>query len=332
MDLGAQVSVLHFSVLCSLHRTNQIVPTKRKLHAYGGREIITLGTVLLSVTYRDVVLPSFEFVVVKNGNSLMGLDLFDALGFEIRDSAKELCAIEQSNAADWVDYAKLSEEAKQLLHSNAALRQHSELLHVNSSKKIRRFVHSPVIDVTATPVVQRHRRLPLALTEKVKQEVDRLVNDHILEPIESSPWVCNMVIVPKSSGAIPICADLSDANRAVVPDRYPLPTIEELSDFFAGSEVFSKIDLKWGYLQVELVESARYCNDYWNDNALGTIPVAASSVWSIERSFVLSENNRECFIRHRRISVFSRRHRYIRFYKARTRRTTSTGSHASWRL
>ena len=125
-------------------------------------------------------------------------------------------------------------------------------------KKIESYVHSPVIDVTVPFVVQKQRRLPLALTDKVTQEVDRLVNDRILEPIDSSPWVCNMVIVPKVNGAVRVCADLSDENRAVILDRYLLLTMEELSDFFAGSRFFTKIDLNSGYLQVELKESARY--------------------------------------------------------------------------
>lgn len=258
IDLGAQVSVLHISVLKAMHTAGQIVPTTRKLHAYGGTEIDTLGTITLSVSYSHVELPAFEFFVVKQGNSLMGLNLFDALGFEVRDPTNELCAIEQSADASYVNNASLTIEAQQLLQSSPMLRNHRELLHVSAEKQIRHYVHSPVIDVAVTPVVQRQRRLPMALTEKVKVEVDRLVNERILEPIESSPWVCNMVIVPKANGAVRICADLSDANRAVVPDRYPLPTIEELSDFFAGSKFFSKVDLKWGYLQVELVESARY--------------------------------------------------------------------------
>ena len=83
------------------------------------------------------------------------------------------------------------------------------------------------------------------------------VNDRILEPIDFLPWICSMVIVPKATGAVRVCADLSDANRSVIPDRYPLPTMEELSDVFAGSRFFSKIELKWCYLPVELKESAR---------------------------------------------------------------------------
>ena len=67
-----------------------------------------------------------------------------------------------------------------------------------------------------------------------------------------------MVVAYKSNGAIRICVDLTTVNKAIVPDRYPLPTIDELAEFFAGSRFFSKIDLRWGYLQVKLHESWRH--------------------------------------------------------------------------
>ena len=84
-----------------------------------------------------------------------------------------------------------------------------------------------------------------------------MVRDGILEPLLSSPWLCNIVAVTKSNGGVRVCADLSDANKAIIADRFPLPTLEELSRFVSGAQFFSKIDLKWGYLQVELEPAAR---------------------------------------------------------------------------
>ena len=122
----------------------------------------------------------------------MGLDLFDALEFEVRVTLNSHCLIEQSplNGQGLLD--QLNNATQRLLQSSAALRVHSELIHIDASKRIESYVHSPVIEVTVLPVVQKQRRLTLALTDKVKQEVDRLVNDRCLEPIVSSPWVCNM--------------------------------------------------------------------------------------------------------------------------------------------
>ena len=67
-----------------------------------------------------------------------------------------------------------------------------------------------------------------------------------------------MVIVPKPNGCVRISGEFRQVNKEITPDKDPLPTYEEPSQFFAGCRFFSKIDLKWGYLQMNLVEDARY--------------------------------------------------------------------------
>jgi len=46
-------------------------------------------------------------------------------------------------------------------------------------------------------------------------------------------------------------------NKAVIPNKFPLPNLEELTAQFYGSTMFSKIDLRQGYLQVPLHPSSR---------------------------------------------------------------------------
>ena len=51
--------------------------------------------------------------------------------------------------------------------------------------------------------------------------------------------------------------DLRQVNRGEIPDKYPIPTLEELMSEFCKSTVFSKLDLFQGYLQVPLDERCR---------------------------------------------------------------------------
>ena len=122
---------------------------------------------------------------------------------------------------------------------------------------IKHFVHKPTIDRTIRPCSQPYRRVPIALEDPVKTELQRMEREGIIEKIDSSPWVSNMVVVRKPDGGVRICCDLSLVNKAVIADRYPLPTLEELTTDFAGARFFTKLDLKWGYLQVELHMSTR---------------------------------------------------------------------------
>ena len=61
------------------------------------------------------------------------------------------------------------------------------------------------------------------------------------EQIVTSRWLSNMVVVRKKSGDIRLCLDLRQVNRGVIPNKYPIPTLEELMSEFCKSTVFSKL-------------------------------------------------------------------------------------------
>ena len=47
------------------------------------------------------------------------------------------------------------------------------------------------------------------------------------------------------------------ANKAIIRERQPIPTIDEILQDMQEGGVFSKLDLKWGYHQIELSEESR---------------------------------------------------------------------------
>ncbi len=109
--------------------------------------------------------------------------------------------------------------------------------------------HQPFLDPTVKPVIQP--------CEEVTAELVKLQAEGIIEPVDSSPWVFNLTVVKKKSGWLRVCVDLRAVNKVVIPDRYPLPPIEELTKHFHGSIIFSKLDLRQGYLQVPLHPDSR---------------------------------------------------------------------------
>ena len=47
------------------------------------------------------------------------------------------------------------------------------------------------------------------------------------------------------------------ANEAIVREMLPIPTVDEVLECLNGSTVFSKLDLRWGFHQIELEANSR---------------------------------------------------------------------------
>ena len=68
----------------------------------------------------------------------------------------------------------------------------------------------------ATPVQQKMRNIPLSVQPALSEEIQRLQNGGIIEPIEASKWVSPIVVARKSNGKIRMCVDLRDVNSKIV--------------------------------------------------------------------------------------------------------------------
>ena len=68
----------------------------------------------------------------------------------------------------------------------------------------------------------------------------------------NSPWASPIVLVKKKDGNLRFCIDLRKLNARTIKDAYSLPRIEESLDCLNGASIFTSLDLKSGYWQVEL--------------------------------------------------------------------------------
>lgn len=113
--------------------------------------------------------------------------------------------------------------------------------------------YSITIDPESTPIVNAPRRVPFALMKELKTKLDELVNEGYLKQVtEPTDWVSSLVVVRKPTGKLRICIDPTNLNKAIKRQHYPTPQIEDVLPELKNAKVFSLLDAKDGFWQVEL--------------------------------------------------------------------------------
>ena len=99
--------------------------------------------------------------------------------------------------------------------------------------------------------------MPVAVLPKLKEELTRLVNLKVIQAADQhSPWVCQIVVAKKKSGALRICINPKELNKALQREHYTMPVIDDKLHELREARVFSKADLASGYWHVELFEES----------------------------------------------------------------------------
>lgn len=95
------------------------------------------------------------------------------------------------------------------------------------------------------------------------KKLKELENQGIIERVnEASEWVSPMLVKRKSLNEVRIIIDLSEANKAVIREMHPLPTLEQMTRKIGGNTIFTKLDIKQAFHQIVLKQECRYITTF----------------------------------------------------------------------
>ena len=154
-----------------------------------------------------------------------------------------------SGLDDWPEH--LQSEAKEMLKRNARVFSKTDM-DMGRTNLVKH--HIKLTD--PVPFKESYRRIPPQMYDEVKAHIQEMLDLGAIRP-SNSPWASAIVLVRKKDGRLRFCIDLRRLNNRTVKDAYSLPKIESILDSLIGAQIFSTLDLKAGYWQVEMAEECK---------------------------------------------------------------------------
>ena len=207
----AHVNILSKNEFNRLHYKPTLKCTRVKLTAYNGSSIPVLGKLIAKVVHKNKPVHVLFIVADIKSPPVLGLD-----------TSEKLSLIKLVMAID----TELPESLAEFEDCFGELGCLPEVHHVN-------------LKLDVTPVVHPPRRIPYALRDKLRDQLQCMEKLDIIEKVsEPTDWVNSLVSVIKPNGKLRICIDQRDLNRAIKRQHFQLSSTEDLFAQMFWSKVF----------------------------------------------------------------------------------------------
>ena len=257
LDTGSEANIIPLGVFNKL-QGRTLKPSTCHLVTFSGQRIKPEGEAVIVINGRRL-----QFQITTGGSPIIGKN-----GCVQLQLVKRVAELVQCTDID-------NTEANKLVND------YSDIFTGLGTIKVDAKIH---IDNAINPTIDPPRRIPHAIIDKVKKELDKMISlGVIVEQIEPTPWVSSITIVKKPN-KIRICLDPTKLNRAIKRGQYPTKTIEEVVANTSGAKYFSVIDANCGYWQIELdTESSKLCtfNTPWGRYRYTRLPFGIKTAGDI---------------------------------------------------
>ena len=241
IDTGSSIDVIDKSTFNRINKHKKIYLKRSttKVFSYGSEKPLRmLGMFQTTIENQDRIVPCDVHVIDKqSAGNLIGLQTAKSL-FDIR-TTNQIADIPDKtsfNSNMKIKFENVPEKYKYLT---------DEFIDLTSGRgKFLNYKAHLNTDNSVRPVQQPLRRQPYQLREKINQKLQQMEHDGLIERVETPQgWINNITVTTKANGDIRICLDAREINKAIINEKFPIPTLDSLVDEMSDAKIFSKIDL-----------------------------------------------------------------------------------------
>ena len=208
-----------------------------KLKTYAGKIIRAQGQAVIPIEYENQSLKCTLYIIEGDRPNLLGRDCLA----KIRLKWEESLSMNRESKTNSDD---LLCEFEDIFSSELGTMKNEKAKLYLKPSSILKFL--------------KVRPVPYPLKNKIELEIERMVRNNILEPVDVLELATPILPVIKEDSSIQICGDYKmTVNQVSQLDNYPIPKIDTLFAEILGCKKFAKLDLKHAYQQMLLDVSSR---------------------------------------------------------------------------
>ena len=252
-DTGADINVMSRSEAKRLNL--KLCSTKMRIKPYGSKAVTCKKCYIGTIMHGDHVVNACIYVVKQDLETLLSGRVCEELGIiEFKPQSVLRTTTEADEKAD--------------LHKTRLAAAYPAVF-ANKVGKLKDYSVKLYVDEKVKPIAERRRPVPFHLRQTRNAELERMEAEGLIEEHHGpAPWISNTVLAPKDDGGTRVTCDMRNVNKAIQPTNIPIARVEEIKSDLAGTRVFSKLDFKSAFHQLEIDEESRHLTVFHGNGRL----------------------------------------------------------------